>query len=70
MTPTDGTMNRRGLLASLAAVLAVPATLRASAQGPKREVVIVEKATEALIEISQIPAKAIPLDLLRRRTGS
>ena len=64
------TISRRGLLATLAA-LAVPATLRAKAakQGPKREVIIVEKATEALVEISKIPARGIPLDLLRKAQG-
>ncbi len=64
------TISRRGLLATLAA-LAVPATLRAKAarQEPRREAIIVDKATEALVEINKIPARGIPLDLLRKAQG-
>jgi lipid-binding SYLF domain-containing protein len=72
MAHSEPSMTRRDLLGSLA-VLAMPgtiaATLGASAQGPKREVVIVEKATEALVEINKIPARGIPLDLLRKAQG-
>ena len=62
------TISRRGLLATFAA-LAVPMTLKASRQELKREAVIVDKATEALVEISKIPARGIPLDLLRKAQG-
>ena len=73
MAHSDPSLTRRDLLASLA-VLAMPGTIAgalgaSSQQGPKREVVIVEKAAEALVEISQIPARGIPMDLLRKAHG-
>ena len=72
MTPIKPSMNRRSLLGSLA-VLALPNTLMkalaAPIQGARREVVIVEKATEALIEITKMRERGLPLGLLRKAHG-
>ena len=68
MTPINPTMTRRGALATLAGLVASTRAI-ASAQGPRREVVIVEKATEALVEITKIPERGLPLSLLRKSQG-
>ena len=71
MTPigSGSQMNRRHALAALAVVAASPHAL-AGPQDQRREVVIVEKATEALVEITRSPTRGLPLSLLRRRKAS
>ena len=71
MTPTESLMNRRSLLGTLA-VLAFPASLSkvlAAPQGPRREVVIVEKANEILIEMTKNSKHGVPLALLHKAQG-
>jgi lipid-binding SYLF domain-containing protein len=69
MTHDTSRISRRAMLASMA-VLALPGSRAfAFATAAQREAVIVEKATEALVEITRIPARGLPLSLLRQAQG-
>ncbi|MDB5351837.1 MAG: hypothetical protein JWN86_3084 [Planctomycetota bacterium] len=66
---SDHMLNRRAVLASMAA-LALPAMrAKGMAKADPREAAIVEKSTEALIEITKIPAKGLPISLLKQAQG-
>lgn len=69
MTSNNPLMTRRGALASLAALAAASPRALAQSQNQRREIVIVEKSTEALVEITKIRARSLPLSLMRRAQG-